>query len=96
MTGEQSETWRIAGAVAWTASGNDIVALDLESPTAHPMTLQETAAYVWEELAESGPISTDALVKNIAEAYDATQDVVRNDVLELLERLHEQHLIIAG
>lgn len=85
--------WRIADDVAWTASGNDVVALDLVALDAHPMTLQETAAYVWEELAVSGPITADALVRNVADAYAVQVEIVRDDVLRLLAQLHEQHLV---
>ena len=93
MGGEQSGLWRIADAVAWATSGNDIVALDLESPAAHPMTLQDTAAYVWEEIAVNGPLSASALIANVADAYEVGEDDIRGDVLGLLNRLVEQHLI---
>lgn len=93
MNGEQTAEWRIADAVAWTTSGNDVVALDLEPPTAHPMTLQGTAASIWEEIAVSGPISTSSLITNVAEAYDVGEHIVRDDLLTLLEELHDSHLV---
>ncbi|MCE4027336.1 MULTISPECIES: PqqD family protein [unclassified Microbacterium] len=93
MGGEQTAQWRIADAVAWTISGNDVVALDLESSTAHPMTLQETAAYIWEEIAVNSPISTNSLVTNVADAYEVGEEIVRDDVLALLDELRDRHLI---
>ncbi|MGN7861657.1 PqqD family peptide modification chaperone [Microbacterium sp. 22303] len=93
MDGEQTAQWRIADAVAWTTSGNDVVALDLESPTAHPITLQGTAAYIWEEITVSGPIATDPLIRNVADAYDVDEDVVRDDVITLLEELRDSRLV---
>lgn len=51
------------------------------------MTLQQTAAYVWEELDAKGPISSDELVQLAAEAYGVNADHVRADVLGLLDQL---------
>ncbi|MFB7843166.1 PqqD family protein [Microbacterium sp. NPDC056052] len=89
----RGEHWRVSDAVAWTTSFTDIVVLDLRSLTAHPMTLEQTAAYVWEEIALNGPITTEALVANVAAAYEVADDVVRHDILSLLERLRDEHLV---
>ncbi len=93
MGGEQSGTWRVADAIAWTTSGNDVVALDLGSPTSHPMTLQGTAAFVWEEIDANGPLSSAALITNVAAAYEVSEEVIRDDILALLDRLLDQRLI---
>ncbi|KJL26320.1 PqqD family protein [Microbacterium azadirachtae] len=93
MGGDQSGPWRIADAVAWTTSGNEVVALELESPTSHPMTLQGTAAYVWEEIDANGPLSSAELITNVAAAYEVSEDAIRDDILALLDGLLAQHLI---
>lgn len=87
-----SKEWRIGDAVAWTLTGNEVVALDLQSVTADPLTLVGTAAVVWEELAASGPLRADALIRNVAEAYGVETAVVQDDVLTLLQRLQAQNL----
>jgi hypothetical protein len=89
----REERWRVADAVAWTASDKDIVVLDLDSPAAHPMTLEESAAYIWEELALSGPITADELVQKVAGAYGVGAEIVRDDILELLAQLRDQRLV---
>lgn len=58
------------------------------------MTLEGSAAYVWEELAESGPIAMAVLVSGVAEAYEVADEVVRDDILGLLEQLRERGLVV--
>ncbi len=94
MKGDHAELWRIADATAWATNGTGIVALDLGSPTAHPLTLQGTAAYVWDEIAASGPLSAAALITNVADAYEVDPKVVHDDIMRLLERLHDQNLVL--
>ncbi len=93
MGASGDDGWRIADAVAWTTSDDDIVALDLRSPSARPLTFGRSAAYVWEELALRGPITADALVQKIAEAYGVGEEVVRDDLVDLLGTLRDNNLI---
>ncbi|MGN8026948.1 PqqD family protein [Microbacterium sp. 22242] len=95
MAGAKAEMWRIAETVAWTESGDDVVALDLVSVEARPLTLQGTAATVWNEVDRSGPITVDDLVRNIATAYSVDDGAVHDDIVALLRRLREHHLLVA-
>ena len=91
----EHERWRIAQSVAWTTSGNDVVVLDLDLPTPTPMVLGQSAAYIWEEIALGGPLTTHMLTQRVASAYEVEEDVVRDDVLGLLVTLVEQRLIVS-
>lgn len=57
------------------------------------MTMEDSAAYVWEEIAAREPITADALIRNIAEAYHVGEEIVRNDVFEMLKQLSDEKLI---
>ncbi|KJL34467.1 PqqD family protein [Microbacterium azadirachtae] len=89
MGHSETQQWRIADAVAWTSNSDGIVALDLESETAHPTALLGTAAFIWDELDANGPIDTEHLLRNIAMAFEVGVDEIRADVIDLLATLRD-------
>ena len=93
MGHSETQRWRIADAVAWTANSEGIVALDLESETAHPTALLGTAAFVWDELDANGPIDAEQLLTNIATAFEVEVDEIRADVFGLLANLRDGGLV---
>ena len=93
MGHSETQRWRIADAVAWTANSDGIVALDLESETAHPTALLGTAAFVWDELDANGPIDAEQLLTNIATAFEVEVDEIRADVFGLLANLRDGGLV---
>ncbi|MDR6867263.1 hypothetical protein J2Y69_001864 [Microbacterium resistens] len=84
---------RIGDDVAWTQSDQRIVALDLSRPDATPLVLEGTAAFVWEEIALEGPLTVEALVENIAVAFELPSDQIRQDVEGVIARLREDALV---
>ncbi len=53
--------------------------------------LGETGSDVWRLLQD--PVSIDQLVLQVREMYQAPDGVIEQDILELLERLSDLHLI---
>lgn len=93
MGAVRDRQWRIADEVAWTANDGVVVALDLRSLSAHPMTLEQSAAYIWEEVVENGPLTEGELVKNVADAYEVEEDSIRDDIRLLLDQLSAARFI---
>lgn len=48
------------------------------------LSLNETAAWLWQQAAEMGDFTIDSLVAKLLEEYDVTVDVARNDVLNIV------------
>lgn len=90
---ERHAQWRISEDVAWVPCDHSVVVLDLSAIGGSPIVLEQTAAYVWEELAETGPVPLSTLVGNVASAYSADPDAVRLDIEELIDRLYRDGLV---
>jgi coenzyme PQQ synthesis protein D (PqqD) len=73
-------------------SGDSLVLLSPQS--GHYYTLDEVGARVWELC--DGSRSVDDVVASVHAEYDAPLDVIRSDVLELLEDLRVEHLLAAS
>ena len=48
------------------------------------LSLNETAAWLWQQAAEMGDFTIDSLVAKLLEEYDVTEDVARNDVSNIV------------
>ena len=48
------------------------------------LSLNETAAWLWQQAAEMGDVTIDSLVAKLLEEYDVTEDVARNDVSNIV------------
>ena len=48
------------------------------------LSLNETAAWLWQQAAEMGDFTIDSLVAKLLEEYDVTVDVARNDVSNII------------
>lgn len=48
------------------------------------LSLNETAAWLWQQAAEMGDFTIDSLVAKLLEEYDVTVDVARNDVSNIV------------
>jgi hypothetical protein len=48
------------------------------------LSLNETAAWLWQQAAEMGDFTIDSLVVKLLDEYDVTEDVVRNDVSNIV------------
>lgn len=94
MCGGMSESVRIGDGIAWTASPTRVVAMDLTRPGARPLVLEASAAVVWEELAEEGPIRPDDLVLRVARAFDVEAESIRDSVASLLADLESRSLVV--
>jgi len=83
---------RRAESVLAQRSADSLVLLSPESGQYY--TLDEVGARVWELC--DGVRSVDDVVASVHAEYDAPLDMIRSDVLELLEELHVEHLLAAS
>ncbi|MBE5743449.1 MAG: PqqD family protein [Clostridiales bacterium] len=51
------------------------------------LTLNESGALIWKTLSKGA--SVDEVVKVLLDEYDAPEDLIRNDVLQVIEKLRE-------
>jgi hypothetical protein len=75
--------------VAWRRVGDEVVLLDLETSTYY--SLNQTAGQVWELIGKG--FSEEAILEEIAEAYQKDMKIVRRDVSALIDRLRKENLI---
>ncbi|WP_448710930.1 PqqD family protein [Microbacterium profundi] len=94
MSGCVSATVRIGDDVAWTIGVSRVVAMDLARPGATPYVLEESAAAVWEEIAETGPVTGEALTLAIASAFAADSTEIADDVEALIADLVARDLLV--
>jgi len=84
---------RIDDDVAWTADESRVVVMHLADRTATPFVLGDSAAVIWQELAEGGPLTSDSLLQRIAEHFAVEPGAIRADVEALLEELSRRGLL---
>ena len=48
------------------------------------LSLNETAAWLWQKAAEMGDFTIDSLVAKLCEEYEVTEDVARRDVTNIV------------
>ncbi len=72
-----------------TTVGSEVVLMTLDSGEC--LGLGDTASDVWRLLAQ--PTHLTPLVESLKTMYEAPADVIERDVLELLQDMHERHLI---
>ncbi|MFZ5707767.1 MAG: PqqD family peptide modification chaperone [Pseudomonadota bacterium] len=68
----------------------ETVMMDAES--GHYYNLDPIGSRIWQRLAE--PVHVEALCDSLAADYDAPVEVIRKDVLALLETLNERKLLL--
>ena len=58
------------------------------------ISLNDTAAWIWEKAGELGDFSVDALVEALCDTYEVTPETARTDVQALLDQWLELGIII--
>ena len=58
------------------------------------ISLNDTAAWIWEKAGELGDFSVDALVEALCDTYEVTPETARTDVQALLKQWLELGIII--
>ena len=48
------------------------------------LSLNETAAWLWQQAVEMGDFTVDSLVAKLQEEYDVTEDIARRDVTNIV------------
>lgn len=48
------------------------------------LSMNETAAWLWQQAAEMGDFTIDSLVVKLLDEYDVTEDVARSDVSNIV------------
>ncbi|MFD5224647.1 PqqD family protein [Microbacterium sp. NPDC058342] len=95
MSGWGARTVSIAGDVAWTSTGERVVVLDLQTPGAVPCVLEKSAAVIWEEIAETGPLMAEELLRRLTEVFDVAEGEIRAHLEALIDDLARLQLIAA-
>jgi len=85
----------IADDVAWTSSGSRIVAMDLADPGAAPYVLEASAAVIWSEIADEGPIAAADLLERLSDVFGMGVDDIGGDVEALVAELIDRQLLAA-
>ncbi|MDQ0613749.1 putative DNA-binding ribbon-helix-helix protein [Microbacterium sp. W4I4] len=93
-SGAADHTLRIGADVAWTSDAARVVALDLVDPAATPFALENTAAAVWEQIAEAEEITLEALLQELYDTFDGDRTLIRADVERLIEDLLARNLLV--
>ena len=58
------------------------------------ISLNDTAAWIWEKAGEQGEFSVDTLVEALCDTYEVTPETARTDVQALLNQWLELGIII--
>src|SRR5690606_19524612 len=95
VTGWGDTSVSIAEEVAWTSTDSRVVAMDLAVPGAVPCVLEASAAVIWTEIAEAGPIDVAELLERVSDVFDMDVDVIRDGVESLVDELIERQLLAA-
>ena len=56
--------------------------------------VNDTLAYYWERIAEG--LSTEEIIAQACEDYDAPAEMIERDVNRLISRLYEMHYLVRG
>ncbi len=57
------------------------------------INLNETAAYIWEQLPDDEPFTAADAAKALMEEYDVSEDVALRDAQALLDQLRDEGLV---
>lgn len=77
-------------AVSWTTFDDDIILLNEE--TGSYVGLNETAAFIWEQLQE--PVSSSELQDRLQDTFDTADHNIALDVEQVLAQLTEQGVLL--
>lgn len=86
---------RIAGDVAWTSTDSRVIAMDLAAPGATPCVLEASAAVIWSQIAEDGPLAGDELLRRLSGVFGVAVDEIRDGVGSLVDELIDLRLLSA-
>lgn len=85
----------IAGDVAWTSTDSRVIAMDLAEPGAAPLVLEASAAVIWSEIAQDGPIAGHELLKRLSDVFGKDVEEIRDGVASLIQQLIDRQLLTA-
>ena len=57
------------------------------------LSLNETAAWLWQQGVEMGDFTIDSLVAKLTEEYDVTEDVARRDVSNIVNEWQKVEVV---
>lgn len=83
---EPEVVWQIRADVAWMGGDGRFVALTLSAPESLPLLLEDSAALVWQVLAD-GLQDERGIVARVAEGAGLQQEVVAGDIAAFLRQL---------
>src|SRR5690606_8944704 len=83
----------IAGDVAWTSTDSRVIAMDLTDPGAVPLVLEASAAVIWSEIAEDGPLAGHELLNRLSAVFGKDADEIRDAVASLVQQLIDRRLL---
>jgi pyrroloquinoline quinone biosynthesis protein D len=85
------QQWRVRTDVAFVNTGRSLVVLALSTAMPVPLSLEGTAAAIWNTI--DGQRDTRDIATAVADAYDANPRVVLTEVTDFLRQLEEVNLI---
>jgi Coenzyme PQQ synthesis protein D (PqqD) len=91
-SGPGAEVWRRSPSTAYVESPGRVVVLDLDHVDHPPYVFEGSAAQIWACL--DGERTEIEIVTELAEAYEATAEVVAEDVRQFVDRLQDLGLIV--
>lgn len=80
---------QISEKILATDVGEDLVMMDIE--TGQYITLNKMGRIIWQEIAS--PVKVSELLNKLMERFQVTEEVCREDTLEYLNQMQEDHLI---
>jgi len=80
---------QISEKILATDVGDDLVMMDIE--TGQYITLNKMGRIIWQEIAS--PVKVSELLNKLMERFQVTEEVCRQDTLEYLNLMLEEHLL---
>lgn len=85
---------RVSDDVAWVSGAQRVVVMDLARPRAGPYVLEASAAVVWHEIADNGPVTGEALLRSVATVFEIDDAQISEDIEALVTDLVSRDVLV--
>ena len=73
----------------WVVVGEGLSAINFN----RLLSLNDTAAWLWQQAMEQGDLTVDSLADRLSEEYDVTTEDARRDVAELVGKWQQEGIV---
>lgn len=73
----------------WVVVGEGLSAINFN----RLLSLNDTAAWLWQQAMEQGDFTVDSLADRLSEEYDVTTEDARRDVAELVGKWQQEEIV---